>query len=262
MTSILVVEDDAVALSVLADVLVEAGYHVTPAPDGETALTYLTQSEAQPFDVVVTDIRMHQVDGIDVLHSARQQSPPPAVILLTGFGSLETAVSAIRHGAHDYLLKPCPPDELLKRVASAVEQRQHELRQVHAVRTIALGLAQLQGHTLPKRPPPDPTDLADHILQIGALVIDSVSHEVWFDGKAIHLTPTEFALLHCLAEGTGRVIGYCDIVRHTHGHTMGESEAQMLLKTHIRNLRRKIDPAYLINVRGIGYRMVTPDELL
>lgn len=261
MASILVVEDDAVALSVLADVLAEAGYQVTQAPDGETALNYLRQSAAQPFDVVVTDIRMRQVDGIEVLHSARQQSPPPAVILLTGFGSLETAVSAIRHGAYDYLLKPCPPDELLTRVASAVERRQQELRQVHAVRTIALGLAQLQGHTLPEPPPPDLPYGADHILHIGALVIDSFSHEAWFEGRVLHLTPTEFALLQCLAEGAGRVIGYCDIVRRTHGHDVGESEAQMLLKAHVRNLRRKIDPSYLINVRGVGYRMATPDEL-
>jgi two-component system response regulator QseB len=214
------------------------------------------------------------IDGIEVLNIAKKQQPAPAVIVLTGYGSLDTAIAAIRHGAYDYLLKPCPPNELLRRVEGAVERRSTELRQAHAVQTIAMGLAQLQGQehaaSMPPHahtsngntsepaaasPPPSP------VIRVGQLSIDSLSHEASFDGQPLRLTPTEFALLHCLAEVPGRVLSYGDIVTHTHGHSVDDSEAQLLLKAHVRNLRRKIAPSYLVNVRGTGYRLATPEEL-
>ncbi len=270
---ILIAEDDTIARKVLTDVLVTAGYEVNPVPDGETALECLQQATTaqELYDVVITDIRMCGVDGIEVLNMARQQQPAPAVIVLTGYGSLDTAIAAIRHGAYDYLLKPCPPAELLKRVNSAIESRANELRQADAVRTIAMGLAQLQGQQgtggEPGEKPGDANGTqqrdapTSQVLRIGALVLDTFSHEATFEDAPLHLTPTEFALLQCLAEIPGRVLSYSDIVRCTHGHAAEDSEAQLLLKAHVRNLRRKITPDYLVNVRGTGYRLATPEEL-
>ncbi len=266
---ILVVEDDATARMLLADVLLGAGYHVTTAHNGEAALNKL---EHQAFDVVITDIRMHQVDGIQVLQAAREQTPPPSVLLLTGYGSLETAVDALRAGAHDYLLKPAAPDDLLRHVANALERRNTEIRKTDAVRAIARGLAQLQDqfHSAGLNDVVAPitvgdhaervhrADRADRYIEVGHLTIDHFRHTALFAGEALHLTPIEYALLRCLAESQGRVMNYREIVRCSHGHETDDTEAQSLLKAHIRNLRRKIDSRYLVNVRGTGYMLVDP----
>ncbi len=264
-TQVLLVEDDATARLLLGEVLTGAGYDVTTAQDGETALELLSK---QTFDVVITDIRMRKVGGIQVLYAAKQYTSSPAVILLTGYGSLETALEALRAGAYDYLLKPVDPNDLLERVEGAMQRRQSEQRQNNAVRIIAQGLAQLQGHVplgdqperrdnrvVPEQPPHEET----RYITVGLLTIDSFRHTASFDGHMLHLTPIEYALLRCLAESTGRVLTYREIVRCSHGHEPEETEAQSLLKAHIRNLRRKIASDYLVNVRGTGYMLVDPE---
>jgi DNA-binding response OmpR family regulator len=273
---ILLVEDDTTARMLLADVLQGAGYYVTTAQDGETALALLKQETT--YDVVITDIRMRDVDGIHVLQAAKQRDIAPSVILLTGFGSLETAVAALRSGAQDYLLKPVAPDNLLSHVARALVVRQSHLRQNQAVRIIEEGLAQLQGYShhtstgslrssspaspaAPASPtPPTQLDQTHRYVHVGALVIDKFRHVVSYNEQPVHLTPIEYALLSCLAETPGRVISYRDIVRCSHGHDVDEAEAQSLLKAHIRNMRRKITADYLINVRGTGYMLVEPQQ--
>jgi DNA-binding response OmpR family regulator len=262
---ILLVEDDTTARLLLAKVLKGADYDVTTVASGGAALELLEQ---QSFDVVITDIRLGKIDGIEVLKAARTQSYTPSVILLTGYGSLQTALDALRAGASDYLLKPCPPTELLACVARVIQSRKEEQNQMAALRTIAQGLAQLQRNTQSDFPPTaTPTDTnrttgepADRYVRVGQLVIDSFRHSVTFDGQALRVTPIEYALLHCLAMAQGRVQSYSDIVRHTHGHETDDIEAQALLKAHVHNLRRKIDPAYLINVRGSGYMLAEPEN--
>jgi DNA-binding response OmpR family regulator len=261
---ILLVEDDATARMLLADVLQGAGYHVTTAQDGETALALLKQ--ATTYDVVLTDIRMRDVDGIQVLEAAKDRNLAPSVLLLTGFGSLETAVAALRAGAQDYLLKPVAPDTLLSHVARAIEIRETELRQSQAVRIIQEGLSQLQGYTPhqptePPRPASPPQAQDNRYRHIGALSIDNYRHTASFQGEQLHLTPIEYALLSCLAETPGRVVSYREIVCCSHGHDVDDTEAQSLLKAHIRNMRRKISSDYLVNVRGTGYMLVDPQNV-
>lgn len=264
---ILLVEDDTTARLLLAKVLKGADYDVTTVASGGAALELLDQ---QSFDVVITDIRLGKIDGIEVLKAARAQTYMPSVILLTGYGSLQTALDALRAGASDYLLKPCPPTELIACVARVIQARKEEQNQVAALRTIAQGLAQLQRHTQNDLPPAVASaennrmtgESADRYLRVGQLVIDSFRHSVTFDGQVLRVTPIEYALLHCLAIAKGRVQSYSDIVRHTHGHETDDIEAQALLKAHVHNLRRKIDPAYLINIRGSGYMLAEPDNTL
>lgn len=257
--SILLVEDDPTARMLLADGLSEAGYAVTQAPSGEAALSLLEQ---QRFDVVVTDIKMRRVDGLQVLAAARRQPVQPAVILLTGFGSLDTSIAALRGGAHDYLLKPCAPPDLLQSVAEALKRRSANQRHAEAVRIIAQGLAQLREDAAAEHPddPTLPSSPAsqERFMRVGALQIDTFRHTLTFQGEPVHVTPIEYALLCCLAQEQGRVVGYTDIVRRTHGCQVGEDEAQMLLKPHVRNIRRKILPDYLVNVRGSGYILTVP----
>lgn len=257
-TRVLLVEDDATARMLLADVLNDSGYHVAAAADGETAIAMLSRHS---FDVVLTDIRMRAVDGLEVLTAAKAQTRPPAVILLTGYGSLDTSIAALRAGADDYLLKPCEPTELLRCVANAVQRRSEQLRQAEAIQIIVQGIDQLRGlwsATSEAERAAVPDEQQGRYMQIGRLSIDCFRHTAVFDDQPLHLTPIEYALLRCLAEARGRVLSYTEIVRRTHGHSVEEDEAQLLIKAHIRNLRRKIDPAYLVNVRGTGYVLAAP----
>lgn len=262
-SSILIVEDDTTARILLEDVLTDAGYHVTAAPDGETAIALLRQ---QQYLVVLTDIRMRSVDGIQVLTAAKQHEHPPSVILLTGYGSLDTSIAALRAGADDYLLKPCEPTELLTCVAKAVQRRQEQQRQADAIQTIFNGLNQLRGGVQPlvSEAAPEPSispEETNRYIHIGHLTIDCFRHTATFNGQPLHLTPIEYALLLCLAEAQGRVVGYSEIIRRTHGISVDDMEAQTLIKPHIRNLRRKINPEYLSNVRGTGYVLAAPQPV-
>lgn len=263
-THILMVEDDDRMRLALVTMLEQAGYHVTPAANGATALELLAH---QHFDVIITDIRMDDIDGIEVLHTARSYDPHSAVILLTGYGSLDTAIAALRAGAYDYLLKPCAPTDLLKCVADAARRRTTDLRQAAAIRSIAQIVAQVQeSHqtTAPDDTPalvaPPGTEQPENFLHIGLLRIDRLRREIAFDGELLHVTPTEYALLCCLAVARGRVLSYNEIVRCTHGYETDSNGAHLLLKSHIRNLRRKMDVNYIISVRGIGYMLLTPDQ--
>lgn len=251
---ILIAEDDTTSRTLLASALTNAGYAATEAPDGESALALLPEGE---FDLILTDIRMRRVDGLHVLAAARAMARPPAVILLTGYGSLESAVAALRHGAADYLLKPTELPNLLAAVERALQRRAAELEPRDALNQIARQIAQL---TMPANgmaapPPPTPSH-----LRIGRLTLDQQHFAASFDGQPLHLTPIEFALLCCLTEAGGRVVTYNEIVRRTHGYQVSDDEAQDLLRSHVHNLRRKIDPAVIVGVRGIGYRISDPAE--
>lgn len=114
---ILLIDDNEATRTLLATFFEHAGYRVTQAEDGEEALTLLP---VHHFDVVVSDILMRGVSGIEVLYATRELEQPPAMILMTGYGSLETALMALRASAYDYVIKPCNPQQLLERVASAI----------------------------------------------------------------------------------------------------------------------------------------------
>jgi DNA-binding response OmpR family regulator len=256
-TQILLAEDDAVARRMLTDVLTSAGYRVTQVADGAEALQLLVPGA--PYDVVVSDIRMAGADGIQVLRAARALPRPPAVILLTGYGTLDSSIAALRDGASDYLLKPFDLSDLLECVGGALRRRVATLQQSEAIRTLAQALDEFRGTEPHIREEPVGKD-ADRFLRVGAVVIDRHRHAVTYEGVPLHVTPIQYALLSCLGEAEGRVLGYTDIVRRTHGISVSESEAQLMLKAHLRHLRRKIDPAYLVNVRGTGYMLVDPAE--
>lgn len=261
---ILLVEDDATTGEMLSEVLEDAGYRVTLARSGTEALDLL---EKQSFTVVVSDIRMHPVDGIAVLHAARQSAAPSEVILLTGYGALDTALAALRDGAFDYLLKPCKPEILLKRVADAVSASKTRQRHSEALQRIMNELNHLTGTSSSMMPPPTTRangtqhtpESEEDIIQIGELCIGLAHHTATFAGQPLHLTPMEHALLRCLAEVPGHILSYRELVHRMHGYDVINPEAQVLLKTHVRNVRRKIGRDYLVNIRSIGYKLKTPE---
>ncbi len=260
---VLMVEDDTATGEVLAEVLEDAGYDVTLATGGTEALDILDQ---RAFAVVISDIRMPSVNGIDVLQAARQSPAQPEVILLTGYGALDTSLAALREGAFDYLLKPCNPEALLQRVADAVVTYTTQQRQKKAIQHMMEEFRHIsnEGGTPPAaiEELPRLAESQQQSIQIGALRIGEAHHEATFDGTPLHLTPTEHSLLRCMAEKPGRVFQYRELVYATHGYDVSNIEAKVLLKTHIRNIRHKIGADYLVNVRSTGYKLMAPEQRL
>jgi DNA-binding NtrC family response regulator len=133
--TILVIDDDAASRDSLHDVLVDAGYQVTAAASGEEGLAALKTTD---FDLAITDLRMPGLDGIAVLREVRKLCPQTLVILITAHASVDTAVAALREGAHDYMLKPLVYDDVISKVSRLLEhkqlawQLQHLRREVEA----------------------------------------------------------------------------------------------------------------------------------
>ncbi|NJN66335.1 MAG: response regulator transcription factor [Chloroflexaceae bacterium] len=263
---ILLVEDDETMRRSFLYLLKQANYQVREATDGETALELLT---AESFDVVVTDIVMGEVDGMKVLHVARQQPYRPEVIVLTGHGSFETAVMAVREGAFDYLVKPCDSNQFRETVARALQRHRAEQQVRNATRDLVAALygdvplpppqPHKPDHPPPalaadEQPPPSPS------MTIGALAIGPTRRDVTFAGRTVYLTCTEYKLLCYLARYLGQLCTSPDIVRTTHQIEADETEAQALVKPHIHNLRKKLHPSYFVTERGTGYRLVVPDD--
>ncbi len=118
MSRILVVDDEQSVLSIISTLLNSSGYEVTPALGGEVAAALLTDDE---FDLMISDIRMSDVDGMQLLEMAHETRPDMAVIMLTAYGDVDTAVEAMGLGAFDYVKKPFEADKLLDTVRRALE---------------------------------------------------------------------------------------------------------------------------------------------
>lgn len=260
--NILLVEDSIPLRAWLARVLQRAGHVITQAGSGEEALALLQQTGAYrpPFDVVISDIVMGEIDGVRVTQVARSHVEPPEVILLTGHGDFESATKVLRFGAFDYLRKPVQPSLLLERVAQAAERRRDRLTQAQqaaAWRAVTEVIRSVQAAAhLPSDEAPPPK--SERYCEAGRLLIDTQRHEVRFDGALIVLTPIEYTILSVLAKTPGVVVAYGALVQHSHGIVASEREAYGLLRTHVRNLRHKIEPSCLISVRGVGYMLDAP----
>jgi DNA-binding response OmpR family regulator len=207
-----------------------------------------------------------------VLQAARLQAYRPEVILITGYGSLETSLAAFRKGAYDYLLKPCASAALLECVERAVQRRAFELQLLEAAAHLFPAITRTETSMEQSTPLMTMTNdtsskasdmslrpaISLPVVHIGVLSIGRTRYEVVFDGQPVRLTPIEYAVLDYLAQHPGEVCRCCDIVQYTHGLETSNTDAQALVRPHIYNLRKKIDPAYLVTRRGIGYVLVNP----
>lgn len=252
--SILVVEDDAATRASLAAILDRAGYAVQTAADGHEALS-LIELDRCAYDVVVSDIFLGEVDGIALLKAVRALPDPPAVILFTGYSTIQSAVAALRAGAHDYLFKPYRPEELLESVSRAIASRRLEHERAAALRTIVDGLRRLESSDASAARPPA-SAAGERYLQRGDLVFDRYTRTLTRGDRPLRLTPTEYMLLLALAESDGSVCTYGQLVQRIYGFDEAdERRARLLLKGHVHNLRLKIGPERIISVRGAGYRL-------
>lgn len=248
---ILVVEDYDNTRLALVYQLQLAGYDVVEASSGEEALELL---ETHTFALVLTDIVLGAVSGIEVLHTARLHPSHPAVIVLTGHAALNSAIAAVNTGAAAYLLKPCPTNELLARVAQAIAQATAEQKLREAAAVLAAPLSS-RGPSSQHPPPASGVLSTQHEIRVGDLILGGSRHDATYKNQPLNITPIEYALLYCLAQQPGMVHTYSDLVRFTHHIEVDEGEAQALLRPHIRNLRKKMEPHAIVTKRGTGYML-------
>lgn len=228
---ILVVDDDHKIVALVRTYLERDGYRVSVAHDGRTALE---RAHADPPALVVLDIMLPELDGLEVMRRLRAESDVP-ILLLTARGSLPERIIGLERGADDYLAKPFSPAELVVRVKAILRR------------------------TRPGTPAdttPDPTRPA--ILQQNDLTIDTQRYEVRRGGELLTLTPVELRLLITLVAAEGRALTRDQLLDAVYGATDSDI-LDRTIDVHIGRLRDKLSddpehPRYVMTVRGVGYR--------
>jgi DNA-binding response OmpR family regulator len=256
---ILIIDDEPVLRKTLARVLQQAGFEVTTAENGEQGLDFLQSSN---FDLAYMDLRMPGLSGLDVLNLIHARYPTLPVVLFTAQPDLNSAVEALRRGATDYLLKPLKPEIIIERtkailVVQKKERRRREIvMQIEALQTELKSLD--NGESVETTQIASP---AERFLKRGELVFDLHARRLNIGERVIGLPPTSFDYLLALARHSPNAVDYQTLVAEAQGYHADAREAQELTKWHIHQLRQAIEkdahaPTYLINVRGMGYRLV------
>lgn len=266
---VLVVDDEPNVRASLQEILTRDGYQVTTAADGETALALIA---VQEFDIALIDLKMKGIGGVEVLKAIRQRWPATITIVLTAHASLETAVEAVRQGAHDYLFKPCAPAQLRESIQRGLQNRQTVQQQSTLLRQLeemASNLAEirstlLETPTSPEAPlatsatPSRETGKSTRFIQHGKLVLDLMRHVATFEDHLLDLTPMEFNLLSFLMQEAPRTVSPQEIVQHVGGFESERIEASEIVRQHIYRIRKKVrqidrQAEIIRTVRGIGY---------
>lgn len=260
LSNILLVDDeDTIRLS-LRKALSHENVAIHEARSGGEALQLLSRTS---FDLVLTDIRMEDLSGLDLLASIRDRFPDTVVILLTGYASVESAVQALRNGAYDYLIKPVSIDAVRASIREGLAKRMETRHRQEVLALLRESILELSEERTPNLQSEDQTE--PRWLRVGNLVVDIAKLVVTVAGSQITLTPTEYQVLTRLLDGRGRVLGYQELVRQVYGYECGFTEARKLIMPHVSNLRRKLfrepdTPNLIENVRGAGYTFLDPDE--
>jgi DNA-binding response OmpR family regulator len=224
MTTILIVDDEARIVQLARDYLERAGFSVVAASDGVAAVAAF---RAHRPDLIVLDLGLPGQDGLDVTRQVRRESSVP-IIMLTARGEESDKLVGLELGADDYIVKPFSPKELVARVRAVLRR--------------GTGAS---------------SSAAD-VLHAGDLVLDVPRLHLTVAGRPVELTATEFHVLAALARQPGRIFTRSQLLDAVHGVAFESYERA--IDTHIKNLRRKIEPnprqpRYLLTVYGVGYRL-------
>jgi len=258
---LLVVDDDPNLRAGMQDLLSLMGYHVEEASSGHEALMSL---ERAPYDLMVLDIRMPGMNGIEVMHRARQMCPDLSIIVLTAHASLESAIAAVKSDAADYLLKPINVDHLAATISRALQERAEQLRRQRLLNVIGEAVDVLRGAEGPetKEPaPPSPPSAPQRFLYADPLTLDRQKRLVVVTGdppRTDELTEGEAAILTTLMEQPNEVFSCSQLASAAMGYDLDKWEAESLVRPYIFRLRRKIEetpdtPHLIRTVRGRGY---------
>ncbi len=261
---ILIIDDELTLRQTLARILQQAGFEVITAGSAAEGLALLAR---QTLDLIYLDIRMPNMNGLEVLKEIRARSLELPVILFTAQPDLNSALVALRNGATDYLLKPLKPAILLERTRTVLAKLEKERRK-KAVQSQIAGLqAELQDmeredrSTPASRQQPGADGSDERFLKRGKLIFDLHTRRVTLDSQPVSLPPVAFDYLLVLARHSPHLVDYQTLVAEAQGYQAGMREAQDLAKWHVHHIRQAIEPdmqnpAYLINVRGKGYRLI------
>ncbi len=250
---ILIADDEESVRAVLQRTLQREGHQVETAADGREALAMLRQGA---YDLLLLDLNMRPVDGLEVLRAAHRQDPDLVVIVLTGHGSLESAVECLRLGAFDYLFKPAMPGEIRQRVADGLKHRRRVLQRNRLLAQIEALKNTLEELELEINAPPGAD--AERFLHSGPLTIDLYHRSATLGDTPLDLTTAEFDVLVCLVKASPQPLSAVELVQCALGYEAYPAEARELVKWHIHRLRRKVEPRpgqprYIKTVRGRGY---------
>jgi len=220
--TILVVDDERKIVTVLKGYLEQAGFRVITAGDGQMALT--TFRHAKP-DLVVLDLMLPGIDGLDVCRTLRHESSVP-IIMLTARAEEADRLIGLELGADDYVVKPFSPREVVLRVRAILRRVEGEVA-------------------------------TSEVLQAGDITLDLAAHQATVAGRPVELTPTEFELLAVLVRSPGRTFTRIQLLQQIQDSPLEGFDRT--IDVHIRNIRSKIEPdprnpTYIINELGVGYR--------
>ena len=254
---LLVVDDERAVRSSLKGILEGEGHRVTAAASGEEALVMLNQGS---FDLMLVDLKMEGMDGLQVTMETKERAPDTVVIILTAYATLDSAIRALRFGAHDYLLKPCKVEDIIASVEAGLAKRWHSMRQWELVSSIEDNVRQLKAETVLAETEREGLSTS-RFVRTQDLLLDRERQIVVVRGEPLNLTPTEFKLLACFVNNTNRALTYRELARHAQGYDCSEQEARGALKTHLWRLRNKLkdrmgDTSCIVNIRGKGYMFV------
>ena len=247
---ILVVDDELAMRESLREILELEGFQVSQAASGEAALGILGQA---PIDLMLLDLKMKVMDGLETTEAAKRLSPETVIIMLTAHGTLESAIGAMRCGAFDYLLKPAAVGDIIASVQRGLAHRAQMMRQRDLVGLMQRAITELQ-----PAPVALPSKSAERHLKLREIDLDLQRHIATVRGRALDLTLTEFRMLAYLMERPDQVIAPRELVGAVQGYRADDHEARAIVRVHIRRLRQKIEqdpdqPEYVLNVRGVGY---------
>jgi len=228
MRTILVVDDEPKIVQLARDYLEHAGFAVVTAHDGRAALA---SARGQRPDLVILDLGLPELDGLDVARTLRAESNVP-IVMLTGRSEESDKLVGLELGADDYVTKPFSPKELVARVRAVLRRLER-----------------------PK--------LSGEVIQVGDVRLDVPRMRVTRSDRAVDLTPTEFQLLATLAREPGRVFTRGQLLDAVHGVAFESYERA--IDAHVKNIRRKLEddpsaPRYVLTVYGVGYRFAELDE--
>jgi DNA-binding response OmpR family regulator len=226
MSTVLIIEDESELVKVLRSYFEKAGFTVLAAGRGDTGLSAWEQKRP---DLVVLDLNLPGLDGLDVAREIRRKSNTPIIILTARVEEVDQLIG-LELGADDYITKPFSPRIVVARARALLRRSEHV---------------------------PSPTK----VFRIADLEIDVEGHTVHRDGKPVELTPTEFSLLETLASQPGRAFSRLQLLEASQGTTYEGYERT--IDAHVKNLRAKLEhdprnPRYIETVFGVGYRFFRP----
>src|SRR5213594_135727 len=228
MKKVLVVDDEPKIVQLARDYLVHAGFAVTTAYDGKAALAAARTDHP---DLVVLDLGLPELDGLDVARALRAESSVP-IVMLTGRSEESDKLVGLELGADDYVTKPFSPKELVARVRAVLRRTE--------------------------RPRSE-----SEIIRVGDVTLDIPRMRPTVADRVVDLTPTEFQLVATMAREPGRVFTRSQLLDAVHGVAFESYERA--IDAHVKNIRHKLEPdpaspRYLLTVYGVGYRFAELDE--